>query len=197
MSGQPSLSKSAATTPRPYRPPGFRIPACSETSVKVPSRLLWNSALRPFGRPLGPHITGSPFQTQFGLAPARRRGAQIQIHVVGDEKVDVAVAVVIQKGAAGAPARARNRQFCLGGDVGEFSVAQVAIENVVAVVGDQHVGPPVVIVVGHADALSPAFLRDAGLARHFGEVAVSVVVIQLRGDWRLACRRGRAWCRSR
>src|SRR6202167_2026516 len=136
MSGQPSLSKSAATTPNPYRPPGFRMPACSETSLKVPSRLLWNSAFRPFGRPLGPHITGSPFQTQFGLR----------------------------------------------GDVGKLPVAHVAIQNVMAVVGHQHVGAAVVIVVGHADALSPAFLRDARLPRHLGEVGVPVVVIPLRTD---------------
>ena len=55
-----------------------------------------------------------------------------------------------------------------------------------AVVGDQHVGPPVVIVVGHAYALSPAFLRDARLPRHFGEMAISIVVVQLRRHRRLA-----------
>ena len=123
-----------------------------------------------------------PLPDAIGIGAGSRRGAQVQIHVVGNEEVHVAVAVVIQESAARAPAGARHRQFGLGGYVGKLPVAQIAIENVVAVVGDQHVGPTVVVIVGHADALSPAFLRDARLARHFGEVAISVVVVQLRSD---------------
>src|SRR5256886_5570742 len=43
MSGQPSSSKSAATTVMPYVCVALLIPACSDTSVNVPSPLLRKS----------------------------------------------------------------------------------------------------------------------------------------------------------
>src|SRR6266550_4430570 len=40
---------------------GLRIPDFAETSVKVPSPLLWNRTLVSPVKPRGPHITGTPF----------------------------------------------------------------------------------------------------------------------------------------
>ena len=39
-----------------------------------------------------------------------RRGRQIEIDVVGDEQIEVAVAIVIDEGASGVPARFRSRR---------------------------------------------------------------------------------------
>ena len=48
-----------------------------------------------------------------------------------------------------------------------------------AVVGDEQVDVPVVVVVAGADALSPALAGHAGLLRHVRERAVAVVPIQV------------------
>ncbi len=43
-------------------------------------------------------------------------------------------------------------------------------------VGDQEIGPAVVIVISNADALTPSRLRQAGLSAYVLEVAVPLVV---------------------
>jgi hypothetical protein len=72
----------------------------------------------------------------------------------------VAVAVVVDEGAAGVPAnlRAGLDQAGLLGDVGEGAVAVVAIERVLAVVGDEEIVVAVVVVVADAAGLAPAGL---------------------------------------
>ena len=45
------------------------MPDATETSEKVPSPLLWNSRFVSVGSPLGPQLTGTPFQTQLGPVP--------------------------------------------------------------------------------------------------------------------------------
>src|SRR5207248_11435321 len=64
-------------------------------------------------------------------------------------------------------------------DVAERAVAIVAIENLVAVIGDEEIDVAVVVVVAGADALSPSRAADACLVRHVGERAVAVVAIQM------------------
>src|SRR5262249_42320385 len=61
----------------------------------------------------------------------------------------------------------------------ERSVAVVAVEDLVAVVGDEQIGVAVVVVVAGADALAPAAAGDAGLRGDVGERAVAVVPIEM------------------
>src|SRR5437667_12560149 len=69
MSGQPSLSRSAATAVIGYEPDAAATPDFRLTSVNVPSPLLRNNWTNPGGRPRGPQFTGTPFQLQSALAP--------------------------------------------------------------------------------------------------------------------------------
>ena len=66
------------------------------------------------------------------------------------------------------------------GDVREFAVAAIAVEAVVAVVGDQKVGVAVVIEVADAGGLRPAGARESGLLTDFGEVTLAIVAVELR-----------------
>ena len=81
---------------------------------------------------------------------------EIEVDIVGDKQVEQAVAVVVEKGAAGAEAVAWLEQAGLRGDIGEGAVAVVAVEAVLAVVGDEEVFEAIVVVVADADADGPA-----------------------------------------
>ncbi len=109
-----------------------------------------------------------------------RRSRQIHIDVVGDEQIEVAVAVVVDECAARVPARAFARHAGFLADIGESAVAVVVIENVLAEVGDEQIVPAIVVVVADANALSPAGVRDAGLRGHVGESAVAIIAKKMR-----------------
>ncbi len=85
--------------------------------------------------PGGPQATSKPF-VQTGTALGQRRGFRIEIDVVCDIEIEMAVAVVIEKGAAGVPAFQAGRGA--GGDagffrdIGERAVAIVVIERAIA-----------------------------------------------------------------
>ena len=92
-------------------------------------------------------------------------GGQIDFKIVGDEKIEMAVAVVIHKSAAGAVARFGVHQSGLGGHIGEGAVAVIAVEPILSVVGEEEILPAVVVVVAHADALGPAWVGRARTSR--------------------------------
>ena len=107
------------------------------------------------------------------------RGLDVEVDVVGDEEVEMAVAVVVEEGAAGVPTGGGLEEAGFGGDVGEGAVAVVAVEDVLAVVGDEEVVPAVVVVVADAAALSPAAAGEAGFSGDVGEGAVAVVLEEM------------------
>src|SRR5271157_1045947 len=108
---------------------------------------------------------------------------QIEVNIVGDEKIQAAVAVIVNKGAAGVPSRALARHAGLFADVGERAVAVVVIEDVLAEVGNEQVIPAVVVVVADANALPPAGVAQASFRRHVGECAVTIVAKQMRSGF--------------
>ena len=107
-----------------------------------------------------------------------RRGLDVEVDVVGDEEVEVAVAVVVEKGAAGVPAGGALGEAGFRGDVGEGAVAVVAVEDVLAVVGDEEVVPAVVVDIADAAALTPSGVGQAGREGDVGKGAVAVVLEQ-------------------
>src|SRR5207248_5692453 len=79
----------------------------------------------------------------------RRR--QIEINIISDDQVQLAIAVVIQEGAAGAPVFAVASDACRFAYVCEGAVAVVVIQAILAVVGDEQVVEAVIIVIARAD----------------------------------------------
>ena len=65
-------------------------------------------------------------------------------------------------------------------DILKRAIAATPIKDVVAEVGDKHVGMAVVVVVTDADALSPAFRGESGFQCDIGKAALSLVVIELQ-----------------
>src|SRR5205085_10628762 len=81
--------------------------------------------------------------TRFGHG----RGGQIHVDVVGDEKVETPVAVVVDESAACVPARAFARHAGLLAHIDEGSISVIVIEDVLAVVGYEDIVPAVVVVI--------------------------------------------------
>ena len=93
----------------------------------------------------------------------------------------MAVAVVVKKAAAGAPALGSARQARLFRHLRKRSVPVVAEERVLSEIGDEQVVEAVVVIVADADGRSPPGLTKAGLIGDVGESAVAVVFIQAIG----------------
>ena len=91
----------------------------------------------------------------------------------------MAVAVVVEEGASGAPAYAILEQTGLLRDVGEGSVAVVAHEAVLAPEAAEEIVEAVVVVIADADAGLPAGESKTGVLRDVGEGAVAVVLVKM------------------
>jgi len=109
------------------------------------------------------------------------RGFQVEVDVIGDEEIEMAVAIVVHEGTAGVPALAGGGDAGFFADVGEGAVAIVVIENIFAEVGDEEIVETVVVVIADADALSPAGVREAGFGGDIGESAVAIIFEEMRG----------------
>ena len=122
------------------------------------------------------------FRSAVRLGRAIQRAPQIQLraplHIVRDEQVQLAVAIVIEPRRAGAEARVLNARAL--GHIAKFSVALVVKKMIAIERGDVHVFAAVVIVIGNGDAHSVHFDIQAAAARNIGERAVVVVVIERR-----------------
>src|SRR5260370_41688058 len=92
----------------------------------------------------------------------------------------MAVAVVVEEGAAGVPAGLRLQQTGLLGDVGEGAIAVVAVEDVLAVVADKEIVPAIIVVIADAAALSPSCAGESSFRSDVGEVAVAIVFEEVR-----------------
>ena len=122
-------------------------------------------------------------------AEVRRRHLRRLLAVVRVEEIEIAVVVVVEE-PGGERLRRRLPQPQLGSHVGEGAVAVVAVETIVAEVGDEEIGIAVVVVVAPGDGLGEADVLDARLLRHLGEAAGAVVLEELRRVEVLARRLG-------
>ena len=109
----------------------------------------------------------------------RCRG-QVHVDVIGDEKIEVAVAIVIHKRTTSIPARAFACYARLLADVGKRSVTIVVIQDILAVIGYEQIVPSIVVVVANADALAPARVSHSSLGRNVSEGTIAVVAEKMR-----------------
>src|SRR6185437_7600663 len=106
---------------------------------------------------------------------------QIERQVVGDEKIQMAVAIIIDPGAAGPPQLRRLDKACFFRHVGECAIPVVAVEDVLAPVSDEEVFEAIVVVVANGNGARPSFANKPGLFGDIGESAVAVVLIKAIG----------------
>src|SRR6266704_1847201 len=110
---------------------------------------------------------------------------RVELDVIADEKIEAAVAVVIEPGTAGAPADLFVVDAGFAGDIGKGAVAVVVKEDVVSPEAAEEVVPAVVVVVADANAGLPAGAGEAGFFGDVGEGAVAIVFVKM-GGWGFA-----------
>src|ERR1043166_1528524 len=131
-----------------------------------------------------------------------RHGLRIEVDVVGDKEIELAVLVVIEEGTAGVPAfQPLRREACglrdagLLRDVRELAVAVVAIQDAIAPVRHKEVVITVVIVVADATTLTPAGARKTRGEGYVSECPVPIVLVKAAG-WFVAFARLRLEARA-
>ncbi len=122
-----------------------------------------------------------PFPGAVTIGPGHRGAGRIEIHVMRHEKIEQAIAIVIHPGAAGAPALDAALESGGRGDIGKGAVAVIAVEDVLAVIGDEEVFKTIVIVVTDANGGGPSSLYQTGIGRDIGERAVAPVLVEAIG----------------
>ena len=123
---------------------------------------------------------GNAFPLADGRRGWRRRVFRIELDVIADEKIEKAVAVVVEPRAAGAPANFFVVDTRFSRDVAKCSVAIVVKQNVVAPEAAEEIVPAVVVVVAHADSGLPAGAGESGFFGDVGERSVAIVFVQVR-----------------
>src|SRR5580700_3027843 len=91
----------------------------------------------------------------------------------------MAVAVIVDEGAAIAPGFAGTCDASFFGDVGESAIAVIVIEDVFSVVSDVEIFPAVVVVVADANALAPSGVGQASFLRDVGKSSVMIIMIEV------------------
>src|SRR5437667_6011710 len=132
-------------------------------------------------RPAGDHYAF--IKTQSRLRNWSR--SQIKIDVVGDEQIEFAVAIVVDKRAASVPTLAVPAHPGFVGHIGERAIAVIVVKHVLAKIGDEEIFEAVIVVIANADPLSPAGVGYASLQSNVGECAVSIIFEEM-GRWFLA-----------
>ena len=112
--------------------------------------------VRAAGKPQRPARHGDLVVATVGGVAGPGRLLHVEGDVVGDEEIDVAVAVEIQETTAGAPSAGRPGEAGALGHVGERAVAVVMVEHVAAVVADEQIVESVVVVIANRAGLAPA-----------------------------------------
>ena len=126
---------------------------------------------QPFGTA---HDRDTPVSAELS---SQWRVVDVELQIASHVKVQPPVAVVVSERGSRAP-------FPFSGDsrggshFGKGSVAVVPVQKIAAVVGDEQVDPPVVVVVGRCHAVAQAGPGDSGIDGHLGEGAVPTVAEQ-------------------
>ena len=127
---------------------------------------------------LRPASDGKPEISAICVAAGDRRRLQIEVHVIGDKQVEMAITIVIHEAAAGVPARMRillhqARLLC---HISKCSIAIVVIQDNAAPVCNDQIIEPVIVVVSDATALSPARPGQACPLGNVGKGTITIVV---------------------
>src|SRR5260370_14273898 len=106
------------------------------------------------------------------------RTTLVEIEVIGDKQIELAIPVVVDPGAARAPTRPVRAQSGFPGYVGESAVPIVVVEEVLAPVRDEQILKPIVIVVANTNSGRPTCAEQARFGGYVGEGAVPIILVE-------------------
>ena len=163
------------------------MPACLETSRNLPSPFVVVEKVLAARESFWPAKHREPLPETKGIRPGLERFLHFKMHVVRNENVEQAVAIVVEKRAARVPAVSCSGQTGVRAYVLKGAVALVAVENIVTVVGQQQIDAAVIVEITRADPLAPASVLQARLLRGVSKRAVPLVAIEAMGSGFLLC----------
>jgi hypothetical protein len=115
------------------------------------------------------------------IAVSARTGAgyviEIELEIVRDEQVEMAIAIVIEEGAAGTPSGFGVDETRFASDIFKGTVSQIAVELVLPEVSAEEVVVAVVVIVTDADSIGPSNGFESCLLCNIGEGTVAIVLI--------------------
>ena len=126
------------------------------------------------------------------IAAGRHFRAGVEVDVGAEEKVEMTVAIVIDKRAAGAPLRRGQRETRFASDVGERPVAVVAKEHVAIIVSEEQIIEAIVVVVADGDARHPAGTSEAGFRGDVEKRSITIVFVEPIAGSSRSCAEARA-----
>src|SRR5690242_2325621 len=103
-------------------------------------------------------------------------------HVVGNEKIQTSIAVVVHEGASGSKPWLLAPQPGRFGHIGESAVAIVAVKRVLSKIREKNIVKAVVVVISDAHSGGPAERPQACFIGHVRKCAVAIVLVQAIGS---------------
>src|SRR5215472_3656549 len=99
-------------------------------------------------------------------------------NVIGNEEIQVSVAVVVYEAAAGSKSWLIVPKAGRLGHIGERSVAVIAVQAVLSKIGAKYVVKAVVVIVSDRDSTCPSEPVQTRFLRDIGECPVPVILVQ-------------------
>ena len=93
---------------------------------------------------------------------------EIELDVIAHEKIEVSIAVVIEKSAAGAPVNLFVVETSFAGYIGERAIAVVVEQDIMSPEAAKQVIPSVIVIVADAHSGLPPGASQAGF---LGDIA--------------------------
>src|SRR5437588_9249394 len=147
------------------------IGECSITIVSV-------ERMPPHRQPTRSTFDGNSFPIAVAIVPRYGRVFQRKPHVVGNEQVQMTVAVVIQKTASCSPSRPVVSPPSGLSDIRERSIAVVAVENVLSEIGAENIVKAIVVVVPDTNSACPTLAVQPRFLGDVRKISVTIVLVE-------------------
>ena len=103
---------------------------------------------------------------------------EVEFQVIGDEKIQMTIPIVIKEGASRAPSDLGIHQAGFSGDIFKSTVPEITVKPIVAEVSAKQILIAVVVVVAYAHAVCPANRLKSRLPGDVGKCAIAIVLVK-------------------
>src|SRR2546425_1091991 len=105
--------------------------------------------------------------------------SHVEIHVVGHEKIEPSIAVVIDEGASCGPIPLARLKPRSAGHILERPFARIAVKDIRPVVSHEEIFKAVVVIIAGANPLTPAGAGQSGALRDIDKFQVSLIAVEM------------------
>src|ERR1700685_2616146 len=144
------------------------------------------------GQSTGSALHGNTFPIAIYVLSRHRSMFKRKTHVIGNEEIQVPIAVVIEKTASRAPTWLIIPKAGRFGHISKRSISVIAIEAVLPAVRAKNIFDSVVVVGADTDARGPSRSLQPGLLRDVGKCAVAIIFVKPVGRVRRISSKPRA-----